>query len=160
MINEIFSGIERMMAIVVMACIIVFMAMCIDLVSGLFKAKQRKEIRSSYGLKRSLNKFIMYEGSMLIACGVDMLMHFCNLLKVIHLDILYGIPIVTCFLGIFLLAVEFSSVREKADNKTKTEISRVEKLVSQMVNKSELVETLTEAIVNANKNKGNDENTY
>ena len=155
MFNEIFVGIERMLVIVGMACMIVFVAMCIDLVSGLHKAKQRKEIRSSFGLKRSLGKFIMYQGGMLIACGVDMLLHFCNLLKVLHLDVIYGIPIITCLLGIFLLTVEFLSVREKADDKTKTEIARVEKLASQMVNKSELVEALTEAITNANK-KGKD----
>ncbi len=158
MMGDIFKGAENMLVIVVLACIIVFVAMCVDLVSGLHKAKQRKEIRSSYGLKRSLGKFIMYEGGMLIACGVDVLMHFCKLLKVLHLDVIYGIPIITCLLGIFLLIVEFLSVREKADDKTKTEISRVEKLASKMVNKDELVNALTQAIVNANKGGNSNEN--
>lgn len=156
--TELFDGAENMLAIVVLACIIVFVAMCVDLVSGLHKAKQRKEIRSSYGLKRSLGKFIMYEGGMLIACGVDILMHFCKLLKVFHLDVIYGIPIITCLLGIFLLAVEFISVREKADDKTKTEISRVEQLAAKMVNKDELVSAFTQAIINVNKKNPN-ENT-
>lgn len=159
MMGDIFDGAENMLAIVVLACMIVFIAMCVDLVSGLHKAKQRKEIRSSYGLKRSLGKFIMYEGGMLIACGVDLLMHFCKLLKVFHLDVVYGIPIITCLLGIFLLAVEFLSVREKADDKTKTEISRVEQLAAKMVNKDELVNALTQAIVNANKSGGGDESS-
>lgn len=159
MMGDIFDGAENMLAIVVLACMIVFIAMCVDLVSGLHKAKQRKEIRSSYGLKRSLGKFIMYEGGMLIACGVDLLMHFCKLLKVLHLDVVYGIPIITCLLGIFLLAVEFLSVREKADDKTKTEISRVEQLAAKMVNKDELVNALTQAIVNANKSGGDDESS-
>jgi hypothetical protein len=158
MMGDIFDGAENMLVIVVLACIIVFIAMCVDLVSGLHKAKQRKEIRSSYGLKRSLGKFIMYQGGMLIACGVDLLMHFCKLLKVLHLDMVYGIPIITCLLGIFLLAVEFLSVREKADDKTKTEISRVEQLAAKMVNKDELVSALTQAIVNANKG-GKDESS-
>lgn len=151
MMDELFKGAENMLVIIVLACIIVFMAMCVDLISGLHKAKQRKEIRSSYGLKRSLGKFIMYEGGMLIACGVDVLMHFCKLLKVVHMDVIYGIPVVTCLLGIFLLIVEFISVREKADDKTKTEISRVEQLAAKMVNKDELVGALTQAIINATK---------
>lgn len=157
--GNIFDGAENMLIIVVLACMIVFVAMCVDLASGLHKAKQRKEIRSSYGLKRSLGKFIMYEGGMLIACGVDVLMHFCKLLKVLHLDVIYGVPIITCLLGIFLLIVEFLSVREKADAKTKTEISRVEQLVANMVNKDELVGALTQAIANANKGGSDDENT-
>jgi hypothetical protein len=156
MMDELFKGAENMLVIIVLACIIVFMAMCVDLISGLHKAKQRKEIRSSYGLKRSLGKFIMYEGGMLIACGVDVLMHFCKLLKVVHMDVIYGIPVVTCLLGIFLLIVEFISVREKADDKTKTEISRVEQLAAKMVNKDELVGALTQAIINAGKSSNND----
>ncbi|MDH6308054.1 hypothetical protein M2451_002573 [Dysgonomonas sp. PFB1-18] len=157
--GEVFQGAENMLMIVVLACIIVFIAMCVDLVSGLHKAKQRKEIRSSYGLKRSLSKFIMYEGGMLIACGVDILIHVCKLLKVFHLDIIYGIPIITCLLGIFLLVVEFVSVREKADDKTKTEISRVEQLAAKMVNKDELVGALTQAIINAGKGGNSDESS-
>lgn len=157
--DELFKGAENMLVIIVLACIIVFMAMCVDLISGLHKAKQRKEIRSSYGLKRSLGKFIMYEGGMLIACGVDVLMHFCKLLKVVHMDVIYGIPVVTCLLGIFLLIVEFISVREKADDKTKTEISRVEQLAAKMVNKDELVGALTQAIINATKGGQANEST-
>lgn len=159
MMDELFKGAENMLVIIVLACIIVFMAMCVDLISGLHKAKQRKEIRSSYGLKRSLGKFIMYEGGMLIACGVDVLMHFCKLLKVVHMDVIYGIPVVTCLLGIFLLIVEFISVREKADDKTKTEISRVEQLAAKMVNKDELVGALTQAIINATKGGQENEST-
>lgn len=159
MMDELFKGAENMLVIIVLACIIVFMAMCVDLISGLHKARQRKEIRSSFGLKRSLGKFIMYEGGMLIACGVDVLMHFCKLLKVLHLDVIYGIPVVTCLLGIFLLIVEFISVREKADDKTKTEISRVEQLAAKMVNKDELVGALTQAIINATKGGQANEST-
>lgn len=149
--ERLFEGAENMLVIVVAACIIVFIAMCVDLISGLHKAKLRGEMRSSFGLKRSLGKFIMYEGGMLIAAGVDMLIHFSKLLKVIKLDIIYGIPIVTCLLGIFLLIVEIISVREKADDKTKTEVSRVEQLAAKMVNKDDLVGALTQAIVNATK---------
>ena len=159
MMDELFKGAENMLVIIVLACIIVFMAMCVDLGGRRLITKQRKEIRSSYGLKRSLGKFIMYEGGMLIACGVDVLMHFCKLLKVVHMDVIYGIPVVTCLLGIFLLIVEFISVREKADDKTKTEISRVEQLAAKMVNKDELVGALTQAIINATKGDQANEST-
>lgn len=142
-----------MLSVVVMACVIVLFAMVIDLISGLAKAKQRGEIRSSWGLKRSLNKFIMYEGGMLIAAGIDLLMHASHIYQLFALEAIYGIPVLTCLLGVFLLVVEFLSVREKADEKTRTEMSRVAELARNMVNKDELVNALTQAIVNANKQK-------
>ena len=149
--TEIIKEAQSMLVILVLACIIVFIAMFIDLISGFHKARQRKEIRSSYGLKRSIGKFIMYEGGMIIAFGMDILIHFSKILQVFRLDVLHGVPIVTCLLGVFLLVVEFISVREKADDKTKTEISRVEQLAAKMINKDELVGALTQAIINAGK---------
>lgn len=145
--KSIMFGAENMFLIIVVACVIVFVAMIIDLASGLNKAKQRGEVRSSYGLSRSLSKFIMYEGGMLIAAGVDLLIHFSKLLIILHLNVLYGIPVITCILGIFLLIVEGLSVREKADDKTKTEISRVEQLAAKMINKDELVSAFTQALI-------------
>ena len=120
-------GVRMELIIIVIACFIVLLAMAIDLASGLAKAKVRGEIRSSWGLKRSLIKFITYEGGMLIAAGIDLLIFLCKVMALVHLEILEGIPIVTCMVGIFLLVVEWLSVREKADEKTKTEFSRVEK---------------------------------
>lgn len=149
--NNIFSGAENMLSIVVLACFIVLCAMVIDLISGLVKAKQRGELRSSWGLKRSLNKFIMYEGGMLIAAGIDLLMHTSHLYQLFTLEAIYGIPVLTCLLGVFLLIVEFLSVREKADQKTRTEMSRVAELAGKMVKKEELIDALTKAIINANK---------
>lgn len=140
-----------MLVIIVLACLIVLGAMIIDLGSGLYKAKQRNEIRSSWGLKRTLSKFIMYEGGMMIAAGVDILIHLSRLFVLFHLDAVQGVPLITCLVGIFLLIVEFLSVRERADEKTKTEMSRVAELAAKIVNKEELVEALTQAIVNANK---------
>ena len=151
--NEIFIGTGPMISIVVAACIVVFLAMIIDLGSGLMKAKQRHEIRSSWGLKRTLNKFIMYEGGMLIAAGVDLLIHFSHLLQLFHLDLIYGIPVITCLLGIFLLMVEFLSVREKADEKTKTEIARAADAASKLISADDLAEALAKAI-ELNKTKG------
>ena len=77
-------------------------------------------------------------------------------MALVHLEILEGIPIVTCMVGIFLLVVEWLSVREKADEKTKTEFSRVEKLAKTMVSRQELVDALTDALSQASKNRSKD----
>lgn len=158
MLAEMLQGTGFMMYVVVLACLIVFMAMIVDLVSGLYKAKQRNEIRSSWGLKRTLSKFIMYEGGMVIAAGIDLLIFLSKLFVLFHLDVLQGVPIITCVVGIFLLIVEFLSVREAADEKTKTEMSRVATAAASLVNKDDLVTAITTAIIEATKQKSH-ENT-
>ena len=60
MTSVVLSSILLKMVITVM--LLVLMAMIIDLGSGLYKAKQRGELRSSEALKRTLTKFISYEG--------------------------------------------------------------------------------------------------
>lgn len=150
--NIILHNAGSMLWLVVLACIIVLLAMFIDLCSGLHKAKLRGEVRSSWGLKRSLSKFIMYEGGMLIAAGIDLLIQLSNVLAVFNVEQLYGIPFITCLLGVFLLVVEFFSIREKADEKTRTELSRVQEVASRMVTKEELVHLLADVIKAAKDN--------
>lgn len=157
--RTLFEGAEQMFTIVVLACVIVLGAMCIDLISGLYKAKQRNEIRSSWGLKRTLNKFILYEGGMMIAAGVDCLIHLSHLLRLFNMQAIHGIPVITCLVGVFLLIVEFISVREAADAKTKTELSRagdaLGMVASKAINMEEFATALTKALTAAlNSKKG------
>lgn len=147
---EILNDTKLMGVIIVIACLLVIGAMVIDLCAGLYKAKLRGEIRSSWGLKQSLSKFISYIGSLLIAAGVDLLIHFCKAFQLFHLDILYGLPVITCVIAIFLLVVEFLSVREAADEKTKTEVSRVADLAAQFIKKEDLIDAISKAVLHLN----------
>lgn len=139
-----------MLIVAIMAMLIVFFAMMVDLASGLRKAKVRGELRSSQALKRTITKFITYEGSMIIAIGVDMLIHMSKLLQLFGLDMVYGVPVITCFVGVFLLTVEFMSVREKADQKTKKEISEAAALLTKMLQNDNLKEVFRVAIEQQN----------
>lgn len=143
------ESIKSMSIVVVMACLIVFVAMMIDLASGLYKAKQRGEIRSSWGLKRTLSKFIMYEGGMLIAFGVDLLIYFSRLIELVGLTTIVGVPVVTCLIGIFLLVVEFMSIRERSDKKTKKDFSEAGELLAKLIESK----TFKDAVAAAIKNK-------
>lgn len=154
---EILNGIGNMIIIAIMAMLIVFFAMMIDLASGLRKAKIRGELRSSQALKRSITKFITYEGSMIIALGFDMLIHMSKLPKMFGLDIVYGVPVITCLVGMFLLAVEFMSVREKADQKTKKEMSDAAALLSRMLENDNLKEVFRVALEQQDKAKEKEE---
>lgn len=144
-----FEVIKNMTMIVAIACIIVLVAMMIDLASGLYKAKLRNEIRSSWGLKRSLSKFIMYEGGLMIAFGADILIYFSKLFELFHLHIIVGIPIVSCLVGIFLLVVEYISIREKRDKKTKKDFSEAGALLVSLMESKTFKDAMAKAVENA-----------
>ena len=147
------AGIENMLAIVVVAMVIVLIAMMLDLASGLNKARQRGELRSSEALKRTLNKFIAYEGGMLIAAGVDMLIHMSKLVQLFGLDTIYGVPVITCLVGVFLMVVEFISIREKADQKTKKQMNDAAKLLNDMLQNENLREVFRVALEQQDKRR-------
>lgn len=142
------QSIKEMTIVVVFACLIVLVAMAIDLASGLYKAKQRHEVRSSWGLKRTLSKFIMYEGGMLIAFGVDLLIYFSRLFELFSLRSINGVPVVTCLVGIFLLVVEFMSIREKSDKKTKKDFSEAGELLAKLLDSKTFKDAVAEAVKN------------
>lgn len=129
-----------------MACFIVLIAMMIDLASGLHKAKMRGEIRSSWGLKRTLTKFITYEGSIILAFFVDVFLYWSRLFELFHLNAITGVPVVTCLIGIFLLVVEFMSIMEKSDRKTKKDFSEAGELLTKALSSKTFRDALAMAI--------------
>ena len=144
--GELFKGTEAMVLIAVMVNLIVFVAMMVDLASGMYKAWFRKEEWKSDYLKRTGFKFVLYEGALLIATCVDLLVHFSKLYQWWGWDMVYGLPLVTLGVGIFWCVVEFLSVREKADEKIHSEIARAERLAKQVMSREELVDILAEAM--------------
>ena len=144
--QTLFEGAANMLTIVVIAMVVVFIAMLLDLASGLYKAKLRCEIRSSWGLKRTISKFIMYEGGMLIASGVDLLMHLSKLPHLFGLETLSGVPVITCLVGVFLLVVEFISIREKADTKTKHQMDDAAALLGKLLENDNMKELFKTAL--------------
>lgn len=149
MISELLMDAKPMLLIIAIAAVIVFVAMMVDLVAGLYKAHLRGDAHKSEALKRTGFKFCLYEGSMLIAAGVDMLVHLSKLYHWFDFrvgDMVYGLPLITIGMGIFWCVVEFLSVREKADEKIHSQISKAEKLAKQMLSKEELIEVLAEAL--------------
>ena len=147
MTSVVLSSILLKMVITVM--LLVLMAMIIDLGSGLYKAKQSGELRSSEALKRTLTKFISYEGGLVIAAMVDMLINMAHFFELFGINALSNIPVVTILVGIFLLIVEFMSVREKADEKTKKQQADTASVLAKLLTKEDVKE-LIETIKNNN----------
>lgn len=144
--TDLFKDADEMIMIAVIVQLLVFIAMMVDLASGMYKAWFRKEKWKSDYLKRTGFKFVLYEGALLIATCVDVLVHFSKLYQWFGWEIVYGLPLITIGVGIFWCVVEFLSVREKGDEKIHSEIARAERLAKQVLSREELVEILAEAM--------------
>ena len=149
--TNVFHGLGGMVVVAVMAMLVVLFAMSVDLVSGIRKAKMRGELRTSTALKRTLTKFISYQGGMIIALGVDMLIHMSQILHLFGLSAIYGVPVVTCLVGVFLLVVEFISVREKYDAKTKKEMQEAASFITKLIENDNMREALKAALAQSEK---------
>lgn len=144
--HPIFNGTGQLLAQVCLAAFIVFMAMAVDLASGLYKAKIRGEVHSSWGLKRSVQKFILYEGAVIIAGGIDVLFLTCRVMQLVGCTVLEGIAIFTGFIAILLCIVEIWSLREKADEKTRKDLNRAGELIESLIDKKQVADALAKAI--------------
>lgn len=149
--NAVLMDIGQMLSVIVVAMVIVLIAIVVDLISGINKACVNGQVRSSWALKRTISKFVMYEGGMLIAAGVDILTHSSHLYDLLHLHAIRGVPFVTCMVGSFLCVVEFLSVRETADTKMKKEFAEAGELLGQLLTKEELAEAIKDAIKESRK---------
>lgn len=140
--ESLFIDTGPMFRIAVLVMLLVLVAMIIDLGAGLFKAKQRGDLRTSEALRRTLSKFISYEGGLMIATMADIFVHFCKFYQIIGLNLLLGVPVVTLLVGLFLLIVEFMSVREKADQKTRKQQERVAEIIASLISKEDVLELI------------------
>ncbi|MBQ6097309.1 MAG: phage holin family protein [Bacteroidales bacterium] len=140
--ENLFVDTGQMFQIAVVVMLLVLAAMIIDLGAGLYKAKQRGELRTSEALRRTLTKFISYEGGLMIATMADLFIHFCKFYSLIGVNMLVGVPVVSLLVGLFLLIVEFMSVREKADQKTKKQQEKVAELLAGLINKEDVLELI------------------
>lgn len=135
--GEIFKNvINDCYMLVVVSCyvfIIVLVAIIVDLASGLRKAKLNNQYRSSEALRRTITKFIQYEGAVLIGLSIDMLLHMGGIFKVIEVIDLYNTPVMTLIIGIYNCVCEFISVRENADAKMKRLRKRVDGEIAEAV---------------------------
>lgn len=142
---ELLHSMHTMYVIVALVSMVVLFAMTIDLIFGWRKAKQRGEAHTSYALSRSINKFLLYEGSVLIATGIDTLLNLANLWDAVGLAF-SGIPVVAIVIGIFLCTVELLSMRENAEDKVRKNFDKVAHAATKVIDKDTIVDLLAEAI--------------
>ena len=140
------EGTRPMLAIACACALFVMLAMLIDLISGLYKAKLRGELRTSYGLSRSVSKFILYGGSVMIALMVDIMVHYSRLFVLMKLQPIVGVPVITCLVSVFLCVIEFISIREKAEDKVRKRMDKTLGAIIELVGRERLRDILSERV--------------
>ena len=154
-----FNGVGTMLIIFCIETIIVMMAMTADFISGIHKAKLNGEVRSSYGFKRTISKFILYIGSLCIACGIDAIFFVSQLWELVGLGLLTKIPIVCTLIAVFACVIEIRSLWEKAENKQRKNAGdTLDLLLSIAGDKPTLIKWFTESVAKAGKEDNNDKN--
>lgn len=116
-----------------MEYVLVFFAVMADLWSGVRKAKQRGEARTSYGFRRTVEKMAKYYNILIAVSVVDCM----QIVGIHYLDILYGyklpiFPIMTFLGSIGLGLIELKSIYEKAEDKDKDEYHQVARFLAEM----------------------------
>ena len=130
-------GMMYMLSVVVMVAVIV--AMCVDFVSGWRKAKIRGDEHTSYAASRTLTKFLIYEGILLIGVCIDTMIHF---VWAMLMDGSYFVPLMTIAWGIVLCIVEAWSVKEKADKKQRKRMDDAAAALANILDKETVLEIL------------------
>lgn len=138
------TGLGVMWLIAVLASVLVFIAMAVDFVAGWRKAAERGEEHNSHKASRSITKFLLYEGAMLICICADTLIHF---VWGMFTQTVYYAPLACCFVGLILCGVEIWSIRERADKKTRHRLDQSARAIAAALDK----DTLTDVIVTAIK---------
>lgn len=153
---NIIDGLGTMSMVAVFAMLLVIVAMGVDLVSGIRKAKLRGEARTSYGFSRTLTKFLIYQGILIISVCIDVLLHF-GLWQFI--DTNYIIPCVELVMAAILCGVELWSVYEKAEDKQRRKMVKLAEAGATVLDKEALAALLVEVLRDFSKtqNKTGDE---
>ena len=116
----------------------VLIAVFIDLITGLYKAKSINYLITSDGLKRSANKLVLYYSLMTFGCMIDIASYGLEFVSVPYVSILFCI---------FVLVVEGKSVFERANEKERKRLMNGAKDVTAILaSKDEIAKAIHEYI--------------
>jgi len=148
--------------LLIVACLyaLILFVVFLDLLAGIRKAKQRGEYRSSYGLRKTVDKICRYYNMVLVITAIDIV----QMLAVVVLNpqtshMLPVLPFFTFLGAIFVGFIELKSIYEKSEDKEQAKIKDAAKMLAQVLqhkDESELVAGFLEYIKKEKKEGGND----
>ena len=137
-----FEGTGAMLPAAIACLIAVFIAIIVDLITGIRKAKESGQKIRSKPLSRTITKFVIYEGAVIIATTIDYMLHFSHLFVLMKLHPIVGVPVITCLAGVSLCIIEIFSIFERADEKTRHHSKAIVQAVIEALGTDNLAEIL------------------
>ena len=124
------------MNLVAFVYVFIFVIVLLDLWAGIRKAKARGEYRSSYGLRKTVDKLRKYYNMMLAITATDIIQMFAihNLHTQGSGNTLPVIPLFTIVGALFVSVIEIKSIYEKNDDKDKAKVTEAAKALAKMAN--------------------------
>lgn len=116
--------------------ILVFFVIMLDLGSGLAKAKRRGKLRSSYALRKTVDKLVRYFSMLLVISAIDAV----QMLAVAQWDIATGhkipcLPALTFLAAIFVGFIELKSIYENSEEKEQARIEDAAEDIGKLLSK-------------------------
>lgn len=138
LLSEDYNTLRFKLAIVAIMWLLVAVSIVLDLISGWRKAKERGEARTSYGLRRTVTKAVLYYALMVFAFMFDCIGMF-----------FYTEPYITLIAAGFLMYIEAKSIFEKAHDKDKRKLNKsLEELSVMLEHRDDLIKGVAEMIKN------------
>lgn len=136
--------------------ILVFFAIMADLWAGVRKARQRNEVRTSYGFSRTVTKAARYYNTMIALTVIDAM----QIIGVWYLSAFYNwtipiFPIVTLIGAVGIGLIEIRSIYEKAEDKVKNDYAQLTILMGKLMQNKDKPEEIAEAITEYLKKENN-----
>lgn len=131
-------------SILAVVYVLVFFVVMLDLVSGISKAKRRGKLRSSYALRKTVDKLVRYFSMILVITAIDTV----QMLAVSQWDLATGhripcLPFLTFLAAMFVGFIELKSIYENSDEKEQARIEDAADDISKLVAKfPEIIEEL------------------
>lgn len=129
-INKIYPQLIMLACIYALVLVVIFL----DLWAGIRKAKQRGEYRSSFGLRKTVEKVGKYFNMIFTITVIDAIQMLA--ISQINAQVINQLPVIPflTFLGaVFVGFIELKSIYEKAEDKEKATISEAAKLAGQIM---------------------------
>lgn len=142
--------------LIIIACVyaLVLFVVFLDLWAGIRKAKQRGEYRSSYGLRKTVDKISRYFNMILVITAIDVV----QMLAITQLNpqtnhTLPVLPFFTFIGAMFVGFIELKSIYENNEAKERAKIGDAAKILSQIIQHKDEQEIIAGVIEYLKKEK-------
>lgn len=157
--QEIITTYHGQIALLAIIYIFVLAVVFLDLWAGVRKARKRGEYRSSYGLRKTVEKICKYYNMELVVTAIDVIqmLAICNLHQQGSTSAIPVVPMFSIFGALFIGFIELKSIWEKAEDKDRAKVTEAAKALAKIAakeNQTELLKSIFELIAIANEKEG------